>query len=198
MGGKRNSKVLLYDNTGWSPEQGSTQLVLRTAWSIGTRMFRGRSIGASSWREAYSALEEHQTERGPIREVHVWGHGRRGKPYFGRAADLNIDTLGSVLPEVEVIWWRSCSVHGGDFGKKFAVAITEMTSEGVISIGHCVVISAPFFWEQRACCALRPDEEPWWENQDGIWVHEDSGDRLPAISTFRNRVPYSVDAVWDD
>lgn len=199
MGSKRHSKVLLYDDTGWSPEQGFTQWILRTAWAIGTRAFRGKSIGAASWREAYADLEAHQEEHGPIRELHVWGHGRRGKPMFGRAGDLDIGTLGRVLPEVEVVWWRSCSVHGGKLGAKFADAITGMTDKGVISVGHAVMISSPHFWRQRACCALRPGEVPWWIlREDGVWIHRETAKPLPAVSTFRNRVPYSIDEVWFD
>lgn len=195
----RNSKVLLYDDTGWSPDQGLQQLALVSAWTVGTRLFRGKSIGASSWREAYADLEEHQSENGPIRELHVWGHGRRGKPYFGRAADLDVATLGRVLPELDVVWWRSCSVHGGPMGKKFATAITEMTPNGVISIGHCVVISHPYFWQQRACSGLRPGEAPWWEmREDGVWVNASNLTPLPAVSTFRSRAPYSVDTAWAD
>ena len=188
----KRSRVLLYDDSGWVP--GSTspalQRFLTAAWAVGTQLFPGTSIGADSWRDAYHELEQHQAEHGPIRELHVWGHGSKGRPAIGPVRDLDLDTLAGVLPHLDVVWWRSCSVHAD---KRFARAVTEKLE--CTSVGHCQVITWPNPMTQRAVCGLREGEDPHWEKRDGVWVNGE-GRPLPYVSTFRRRVPWNKRGAW--
>lgn len=189
----RSDRVLLYDASGWVPQGTSraTQAVLSTAWACGSRAFPGRSIGADSWSEAYALLAEHRRDRGAIRTLHVWGHGRAGRPYLGPRGRVDLQQLADAVGRgLELVWWRSCNVHRDP---DFAHAVTRTL--GAISVGHCEVISAPYFWSQRAVCGLWPGEEPFWRKVDGVWVN-DRGRALPAVSTFRARAPYNHVDAW--
>lgn len=195
---RRHSKVLLYDESGWTPPStgAATQAVLSLSWMLGTKAFRGRSEGASSWTEALDDLavlqerheEKHNTS---VRELHVWGHGSRGLPHIGPRGTVDLERLHKVCPALEVIWWRSCSVHAS---QEFAAEVVELT--GATSVGHCVVISAPNPFRQRAVCGLRPGEQPHWKKVKGVWRSEATGLPLPSVATFRNRVPYNHRGAW--
>jgi len=194
----KNSKVLLYDDSGWQPRGTSwlTQKTLSAAWAIGTRVFRGKSIGVSSWREAYSELELHQAGTNcPIRELHVWGHGSRGNPHLGPRGVMNIRQLADGLPDLEAVWWRSCSVHAShNFARKVADTL------GAASIGHCVVISSPNPLRQGAICGILPGGAPHWHlNKRDAWVYIDEHleERpLPSCGTLRSRIPLNLQGMW--
>jgi hypothetical protein len=148
-------------------------------WAIGARVLSGAGvvIGARSWEEAYDKLAE--IDR-PVDLVSVWGHGTAGKPLIdGRAVDLVQlgQALRTVRPTSE-IWWRSCEVHRGAVGHRFAEDVTRIV--GCVSVGHTHVISAPNPLVQRGICALRPGETPWWP-------HDGRG--LPGCLTTRMTVP---------
>ena len=193
---KRHAKVLLYDASGWVPRGTSPglQRFLTAAWALGTRAFRGHSIGASSWPEALELLGEHVAEHGSIRELHVWGHGARGRPMIGPVFDLDLAKLHEAVGDnLDAVWWRSCSVHR-DPG--FAAEVVKELD--CASIGHCEVITWPNPLRQRAVCGMTPrDDRPHWRRAgDGTWVNG-RGEPLPSVGTLRNRVPYGIEGAWD-
>lgn len=166
--------AVVYDRAERSP--------LRTLWALGMAVNRTRhDIAARSWADAYAKLRELSLQR-PIRELHVWGHGAPARPLIdGRS--VNLDALAAALPDLELVWWRSCSVHRGVRGKEFAIQAVRTLH--ATSVGHCQVISSPNFLRQRGICAytkaqLLSGKAPWWDNE---------GRGLPGVSTLRMTVP---------
>ena len=161
-------RVMIFDS-------GARPRVLPLAWRAGSLIDGARSYGVRSWGEAYAQLQAHRVSHGPIREIQVWSHGYPGRPMIGPDGP-DLDALRSAAgDQLSLIWWRSCDVHRSH---RFARDASRIL--GATSVGHCAVISAPIPWQQRAICALRPGEDPWWDP---------SGEGLRACSALRMRVP---------
>ncbi len=200
---RRNSKVLLYDASGWTPEGTSkaTQAVLTTAWTLGTRLFSGKSIGAEDWPQAYELLREHQARTGVnITQLHVWGHGLTGQPLMGGTGCLlNPSKLKGACPHLHLVWWRSCSVHANP---KYAELCARKLN--AYCVGHCEAISWPNPLRQVSVCGIRPGEEAHWHRTEkGVWVSHAKGFKddqvvpLPSVFTGTNRVPVKR-GVWKE
>lgn len=165
--------IVVYDKT----EDGYPWL--STWWSLGA-FFSGADdvFAVSSWGEVYRELSDYPYN---IDLLSIWGHGRAGAPLINGAHPLLSSFRSAVdgrLGPKSEIWWRSCDVHKGRAGKRFAESVVETL--GCASVGHCAVISAPNPLWQREICALRPGEAAWWSN---------SGSELPGCSTLRMTVP---------
>lgn len=150
--------------------------ILPAAWAVGS-LFDGtrHSYPVRSWGDAYDELETHRQEHGDILELHLWSHGTRGAPLIDRRAPDLRDLADAVGDRIQRVWWRSCDVHRDH---DFAFEVTEHL--GADSVGHCAVISAPLPWQQRAICALRVGEAPWWDP---------SGEGLRSCSALRMSIP---------
>lgn len=152
-------------------------------WRLGQKVNRTRrDVPATTWTEAYERLAAEQAAA-PVTELHVWGHGAPGKPLIARR-QVNLSHLQEALPDLQLVWWRSCNVHKGTEGHAF---VLDLAGSGIISVGHTEVISAPLFWRQKAVCAYTPQEymaghSPWWRERD-------TTQRLRGCSTFRMDVP---------
>jgi hypothetical protein len=185
----------LYDASGWTPSGTSRvlQRFLTASWAVGTKLFPGTAIGATSWRDALDELLDHQADNGPIRELHVWGHGSRGNPAIGNVDRLDIQQFRRSLPELQVVWWRSCSVHADRHWTERFVNET-----GVVSVGHCVMITWPNPMYQNAVCGLRPGESAHWVRTGRRqWVSTAHDKQpLPNVSTFRKAIPYGKTTAW--
>jgi hypothetical protein len=165
-------RVLIYDTNerGWP--------FLSTWWALGS-LISGADyvIAAETWADAYDGLAEIDQ---PLDLVSVWGHGDDGRPLIrGRSVDLVElgQSMRTADPGTE-LWWRSCQVHRGAKGQRFAEDVTRIV--GCVSVGHCVVVSAPNPLWQGAICALRPGQRPWWPAD---------GAGLPGCSTLRMTPP---------
>ena len=165
-----NGLVVLYDD----------QDRLSPFWRLGRHVNRTRrDIAVTSWDEAYERLAAADAKE-CVRELHVWGHGSRGKPKIAKQG-VDLDALFAAVPDLGLVWWRSCSVHKGPRGCAFA---GQVARRGAISVGHTEVISAPLFWRQRSICAYTPEEYA-----RGVTPHWEDGRRLRGVSTFRMKVP---------
>ena len=114
---------------------------------------------------------------------------------LGPIYSLDLIELAAVLSEVEIIWWRSCSVHAD---LNFAERVADIT--GATSVGHCVAISAPNPFVQRAVCAVEPGQVPHWHKgkvkKKGHFWKDEEGRPLPSVSTLRARVPFNMEGMW--
>lgn len=141
-------------------------------WRIGAAFNRTQEdVYAATREDAYERLRD-LAAREDITELHVWGHGAKGQPLLG-GEPLSIYKIKSAMPELELVWWRSCSVHMGVRGYNFARLVTSF---GITSVGHA---RATGLW-QPSICALRPGERPWWDL---------NGNDLRGVSMLRMTVP---------
>lgn len=170
-------KIVFYDTTETKPTSLSP-VPLTWLWRLGVK-FTGadKVFGVSSWEEVYDHLEALDQ----VDEIQVWGHGRPGSPLInGHHPDLVLlaTVLSGKTTEATTIWWRSCDVHRGSLGHAFARRCSLLLN--VVSVGHCAVISWPNPLIQKAICALRPEEMPWWP---------EDGSGLPNVWTTTMKVP---------
>lgn len=170
-------KIIFYDTTETRPTSMSP-VPLSWLWKLGVS-FSGADLvfPVSSWEEMYDRLAELEV----IDDIQVWGHGRPGGPLIaGRHPDLVMlaASLAGKTTPATTLWWRSCDVHRGAVGHAFARRVSLLLD--VVSVGHCAVISWPNPLIQKAICALRPEESPWWP-EDGIG--------LKSVLTTTMRVP---------
>ena len=160
----RPRTLIVYDATDPS---------LSPLWSLGSMLSRAPGVGVRSW----TRLEAEVKAYNPV-HMQFWGHGAPGTPLVdGRGHPSLAVMLVRAAPALRQVWWRACNVHRGRLGRRLAMGLTGL---GVESVGHCEVISHPWFWRQRAICALRPGDTPWWP---------DDGEGLRGCSTFRGSVP---------
>lgn len=153
---------------------------LGLSWSVGSAVLSGADarIAARSWDDAIGGLGALALRTGPPVDVQVWGHGAPGAPYMaGVALGSRLDAFAARLPKGSTVWWRSCDVHGGAAGHRFAASVA---ARGLTSVGHCTVISWPNPLTQGEICALRPGETVWWT---------ESGAELRGCGVTRMTVP---------
>jgi len=163
----RPGTVLVYDTTERQAPW------LSRWWSLGSLISQSETVvPAASWADVYLALGEHE---GDVDLLQVWGHGNDGTPLIG-GRTVSLGDLSSALqrtPATEV-WWRSCEVHRGIAGQRFAERAVDIL--GCRSVGHCKVISAPNPLRQSAICGLYPGQTPWWPvdgaGLPGVWLTE--------------------------
>lgn len=176
-------RIVVYDaaERGWP--------YLGVWWAVGAAVLSGADarIGARSWAEAIARIESAvRREPGRPVDLQIWGHGYQGSPLIaGEELRPHLGALCHALArtwaaEVEgsTVWFRACDVAEGLRGHAFMRDASRAL--GVPVIAHCAVIAAPYPWEQREICALRPGEEPWWSL---------SGSELPSCSTLRMSPP---------
>lgn len=156
---------------------------LSTWWRLGSVVSGADAVvRASSWAAAYDGIADAMVDLrwpDPL-DLQVWGHGDDGAPLIsGRPVNLpRLSEVLGVVPERSTVWWRSCEVHRGPRGQRFAADVVRTL--GCTSVGHTHVISAPNPLRQRGICALRVGQTPWWDPQ---------GKGLRACSTLRMTVP---------
>ena len=151
-------------------------------WRLGAAVSGADAVvRAGSWDEAYRGISRALADLGGrALDLQIWGHGDDGRPLIdGGPVSLHaLHAALGILPKDSTVWWRSCEVHRGPRGQRFAEDAVRIL--GCVSVGHCVVVSAPNPLRQGAICALRQGQRPWWPPD---------GAGLRGCSTLRMAVP---------
>lgn len=174
---------MIYDKTKLVDGKIDGQDALTSSWMAGGALYRAfrwldRSKGVSTWEEALEWILS-ECRDGAVSTIQFWGHGNRGRASVGQQVmnkillqDEKIASLvreiGSLMHEDGLWWFRSCLTFGGIEGKEFAKEFSTILNRRVAASTYIVG------WWQSGYHSLKPGEDPYWPDTEGMILSEDN------------------------